>query len=365
MHRILGLNGHITVYSGKSVMKDFSAVQEYIVRDPFVTQCSPIIEKQGLFLAQGASGGIIRGIIPSASYHQNSLLSKSLLQGSIMDMETPYTVIIGHKLAKKIHMRVGDRMKIMVAQNRPTVMGFLPRSRSFRVVGIFDTGMHEYDQAFVFMSLATAQKFWDMPSDTVTHMEIFVKDPENIDNISRHMGIQLAEGFPHEELLVYDWQKANAHFFNAIQVQRNVLFLILLLIILVAVFNIVACLIMLVQDKIKDIAVLRTLGATRGAILGIFLRVGAFIGGVGTLVGTIIGLSFSYYIDHIRRFLEFCSGAELFQAEIYFLSKLPVQIRGFEVFLVAFVTIGLSFVASFYPAWKASRLHPVEGLRYE
>lgn len=364
LNRILGMNGHLTVYSQIAPLTEYPELQKILAQNANVASCIPLIEKQGLFLAKGAAGGIIRGFLPD-DLAKRSLIAQHMVHGTVEALSVPNTILIGHKLAQKIHLGLGDRLKIMVAENRPTAIGFLPRSRSFRVAGIFDSGMHEYDSAFVFISLASAQEFWDMPG-VVSHMELFLKDPEKVRTTKREIQHTLEKHFPDtaSNFVLYDWQQANAHFFNAIQVQRNVLFLILMLIVLVAVFNIVACLVMLVQDKTRDIAILRTLGATKGSILRIFLRVGGYIGVSGTLLGTLLGLGFAYNIDSIRRLLEYCSGVELFQAEIYFLSHLPVSVRLEEVYSVIFMSLGFSFLATLYPAWKASRLHPVEGLRY-
>ena len=263
-------------------------------------------------------------------------------------------------MQKKLNLYPGDALKLMAPESQATALGFIPRSRHFRIAAIFDSGMHEYDSAFVFIPLKSAQDFFEL-EDCVNGMEIFVKDPTYLSQIQTLIKKKAA---PYE-LMVYNWQEANATFFGAIEVERNVMFLILSLIVLVAVFNIISCLVMLVKDKTRDIAILRTMGASQGVILRVFFLTGSFIGILGTLVGTLLGLGFSYNIEHIRHFLEKISGVELFRAEIYFLAKLPARVELSEAALVIFIAIIFSFLATLYPAWKASRLAPVEALRYE
>jgi lipoprotein-releasing system permease protein len=219
--------------------------------------------------------------------------------------------------------------------------------------------MFEYDSTFVFMPLPAAQVYFRLPN-SVTHLETMVENPDMVGKVRSEI-YKLAG----EDVRIYDWQQANASFFNAVQVERNVMFLILTLIILVAAFNIISSLIMLVKDKGRDIAILRTMGATRGMVMRIFFLTGASIGVVGTLAGVGLGLAFSLNIESIRQFLQSITGANLFAAEIYFLSKLPARVEFAEVFQVVMMTLGLSFGATIYPAWRAAKLDPVEALRNE
>ena len=219
--------------------------------------------------------------------------------------------------------------------------------------------MYEYDSAFIFMPMADAQKFFNM-DENITNLEVFLDRHDLVPSVQRQMAAELGSG-----IRVYDWQRSNAAFFNAIQVERNVMFLILTLIILVASFNMISGLIMLVKDKGRDIAVLRTMGATKAMIMRIFFMSGASIGFFGTLFGVIFGLLFCDNIERIRRFLEGLTGTDLFSAEIYFLSRLPAEVDPVEVVAVVLMALFLSFAATIYPSWRAARLDPVEALRYE
>jgi lipoprotein-releasing system permease protein len=352
--RILGLNGHLTLYaqSGHEGALDLPRLSKF----SGVLSVTPLLEKQGLCITHsGATGTMIRGLNPE-DLKKRTLVAKNFIQGGLSRFGEANTVVVGSKFARKLGIRLGDSIKIMAAEGRHTAFGTLPRTRHFQVVGIFESGMYEYDSAFVFMPLSSAQQFFETPK--VAGVEIFMKDPDRLGPIKQYLSSLQGVYF-------HDWQEANGHFFNAIQVQRNVMFLILTLIVLVAVFNIVSCLVMLVKDKTKDIAVLRTLGATRSMIMRVFFYTGAFIGVLGTAAGTLLGLGFSYNIEAIRQILEKMSGIELFQAEIYFLSKLPSRVDLHEVSAVVLMALGFSFIATIYPAWRASRLNPVEGLRYE
>jgi lipoprotein-releasing system permease protein len=240
-----------------------------------------------------------------------------------------------------------------------TPMGTTPRIKAYKIAAVFEIGMSEYDSAFVFMPLTEAQAYFNRAGD-VTAIEIYTNDPDHIDRFR-----QVVTDAAARPIYMIDWRQRNATFFNALQVERNVMFLILTLIVLVAALNIVSGLIMLVKDKSSDIAILRTMGATQGAMMRVFLITGASIGVVGTVVGFLLGTVVCLNIEEIRRFLSWLTNTELFSPELYFLSKLPADMNLRETLAVLVMALGLSLLATLYPSWRAARLDPVEALRYE
>ena len=254
---------------------------------------------------------------------------------------------------------MGDSLTLISPQGSATAFGTVPRFRAYHIVATFNVGMFEYDSSFIFMPLDVAQVYFRLP-EAASALEVIITDPDRV-NALRPPILGALDG----QARLTDWQQVNAHFFNAIQVERNVMFLILTLIILVAAFNIISSLIMLVKDKGRDIAILRTMGATRGMIMRIFFISGASVGVVGTVLGFLLGLGFADNIETLRRWLEGLTDTELFAAEIYFLSKLPAKIGPGEVAMVVLMALALSFLATLYPSWRAARLDPVEALRYE
>jgi lipoprotein-releasing system permease protein len=356
--RILGINGHIGVYGAGAPLSGFDPLAESIRKLPGVTRVIPTAEGQVFATsAGGGTGAIVRGV------RAQDLLTRPIFQkkyrGNPGDFAGDDAVVIGKRLAEKLGVRIGDSISLISPKGNATAFGTVPRMRGYRVVGTFDVGMFEYDSGFVFMPLEAAQTYFRLP-DSVTQIEVFLENPDMVPEVRKAIW-DLAGG----SATVYDWQQANANFFNAIQVERNVMFLILTLIILVAAFNIISSLIMLVKDKGRDIAILRTMGATRGMILRIFFLAGASVGVVGTVAGTLLGVWFATNIENIRQFIQSIIGRELFAAEIYFLTQLPARVEPREVVTVVLMALGLSFAATIYPAWRAARLDPVEALRYE
>lgn len=357
--RILGINGHLSVYGDTQQLSGYDELAEKLRKVKGVLSVTPMIEGQVMATASGAArGAIVRGLRPH-DLAQRAIVAANVQGGSLDDFKGDDAVLIGVRLAEKLGLAVGGRVNLISPQGNVTAFGTVPRMRAYRVVGTFNIGMFEYDSAFVFMPLEAAQVYFRMPG-AVTNLEVFIGDPEAAYRMAGRLQDQLGPG-----RRVHDWQRVNSSFFNAIQVERNVMFLILTLIIVVAAFNIVSSLIMLVKDKGRDIAILRTMGATRGSVMRIFLLSGASVGVIGTGLGFVLGLAFSLNIETIRQWIQGLTGTELFAAEIYFLSRLPAVVDAGEVATVVLMGLVLSFLATLYPSWRAARLDPAEALRYE
>lgn len=360
LSRVLGLNGHLGVYaSSGTLLGNYDALANDVRGVKGVTAVMPLIEGQVMVSsARSAQGAIVRGL-PASDFAKRPILANGIKGGTIESFSDSDTVFIGDRLAQKLGVFVGEEITLISPKGTITAFGTVPRMRTYTVGATFSVGMYEYDSGFIFMPLPSAQKFFDT-DNAVTNLEVFVEDPDDVAVIQNRISDVLGGG-----VRIYDWQRSNATFFNAIQVERNVMFLILTLIILVAAFNMISGLIMLVKDKGRDIAVLRTMGATKGMVMRIFFMSGASVGVLGTAFGVLFGLLFCDNIENIRQFLQSLTGTDLFSAEIYFLSKLPAKVDPVEVVSVVVMALFLSFAATLYPAWRAARLDPVEALRYE
>jgi lipoprotein-releasing system permease protein len=360
VNRILGLNGHLGISSTlANGIDDYETLTSYIAQNPNIMAATPQIESQVLVSANNVTiGAVVRGVIWS------DLAIRAPLWDSITDeiitrFRDDKAILIGKTMARNLNLAQGDSITLLAPKGRSTAFGSIPTRQSFIIGGIFDVGMHEYDSSFVFMPLPTAQKFFSMP-DRVSGIELYINDPDDAPIVKAEMTRILPE-----KTAVFDWMDRNRNFLNALQVERNVMFLILTLIILVAAFNIISSMIMLVRSKNADIAVLRTMGLGRTSLLKIFLLTGTSIGIIGTIVGSLLGLLFCWNIEGIKSFIENLTGSELFSAEIYFLSKLPAVVEPTEVGVVIVMTLTLSLLASLYPAWRACAIAPAEVLRYE
>ncbi|HEX6980525.1 MAG TPA: lipoprotein-releasing ABC transporter permease subunit [Alphaproteobacteria bacterium] len=357
--RILGLNGHMTVYGQGGPLTDYVDVTDRMRGLPQVVAAAPIIEGQVLATANGVAGGaLVRGMRPE-DLRNRTLVASHIVGGDLARFEGEDVAVIGSRMAQRFGLRIGDSITLISPQGTTTAFGTVPRMRAYRVVAIFEVGMFEYDNTFVYLPLQAAQLFFRL-GDGVSGIELMVQDPDRLRDMRRTVAEALGPGFR-----IFDWQQANSSFFNALQVERNVMFLILTLIILVAAFNIVSSLIMLVKDKSKDIAILRTMGATRGAVMRVFFLAGASVGVTGTIAGFVLGILFTANIETIRQWLQALTGTPLFSPEIYFLSRLPAKVDPMEVVSVVVMALALSFLATIYPSWRAARLDPVEALRYE
>ena len=359
LDKILGLNGHLLVQPLESPLTDWKEVADRINTVKGIRLAAPIVEGQALATSPfGATGVLIRGI-RSDDLTNITSIAKNIKQGTLEGFDEGQGLAIGRRLADQLSVRAGDNITIVAARGAVTPMGTLPRTKSYRVAAVFEIGMTEYDSAFVFMPIAEAQAYFNRPND-VTAIEVYTTDPDRIDEFRKN--VTEAAGRP---IFMVDWRQRNATFFNALQVERNVMFLILTLIVLVAALNIISGLIMLVKDKGGDIAILRTMGASQGAIMRIFLITGASIGVVGTVIGFLVGTVICMNIEQIRRFISWLTNTELFSPELYFLSRLPAEMDTGETFAVVLMALTLSLLATLYPSWRAARLDPVEALRYE
>src|SRR6202051_1614149 len=359
LSKILGLNGHLLIQPLESPLTDFAAVADRVAKVDGVYLAAPLVEGQALASSPfNASGVVVRGM-RGGDLMKLSQIAKNVKQGSFDGFDDGQSSAIGSRLAEQLSVRVGDNLTLVAPRGAVTPMGTTPRIKAYKIAAVFEIGMSEYDSAFVFMPLVEAQAYFNRAGD-VTAIEVYTNDPDHIDHFRK--AITAAAGRP---IYMVDWAQRNATFFGALQVERNVMFLILTLIVLVAALNIVSGLIMLVKDKSSDIAILGTMGATQAAIMRVFLITGAAIGVVGTLTGFFGGLMICLNIESIRQFLSWLTNTELFSPELYFLSRLPAEIDFGETSAVVIMALTLSFLATLYPSWRAARLDPVEALRYE
>ncbi len=361
--RIVGMNGHVVVYHQDGAIADFDFLIDKIKQNKVVEQRAtgivPIAEGQVMATANGNNtGAMIRGIRMSdlAKKTQNGTRIYGKDLSAISDGE----LVAGASLTRALRVTMGDKISLVSANAAtPTPFGSMPRIMSYPVMSSFFMGMYEYDSGYIFMPLETAQKYLNI-GNSVTHIDVFLEDPEDTTVVVESLARLLPEGF-----VVRDWRDLNRGFVGALQVESNVMFLILLLIVIVAAFNIVSSLVMLVKDKNKDIAVLRTFGVSRRSMMKIFVLSGTSIGIIGALFGTILGVVVAIYIEPIRQFFQWLTGRDLFPAELYYLSELPSKLVWTDVLGIALIAILLAFLATLYPAWKAANTDPVEVLRNE
>jgi lipoprotein-releasing system permease protein len=359
LSKILGLNGHLLIQPLEQPLTDFADVSARVAKVNGVYLAAPLVEGQALASSPfNASGVVVRGM-RGQDLAKLTQVSQHIKQGTLDGFDDNQAIAIGSRLAEQLSVRAGDNLTLVAPRGAVTPMGTTPRIKAYKIAAVFEIGMSEYDSAFIFMPLTEAQAYFNRAGD-VTAIEVYTDNPDRIEDFRK--AVTEAAARP---IYMVDWRQRNATFFNALQVERNVMFLILTLIVLVAALNIVSGLIMLVKDKSSDIAILRTMGATQGSIMRVFLIAGASIGVVGTLVGFLLGLLICLDIENIRRFLSWLTNTELFSPELYFLSQLPAVMNFKETTAVLIMALGLSLLATLYPSWRAARLDPVEALRYE
>jgi len=358
--RILGINGHLIVYNNNGTeISNYNEVVKRILDTENVVAVTPHLEGQALAKTKSmVSGVIVRGTNWS-DLAAKKILWQSLDQLSIKNFKDKKSIIVGYRLAQRLNINIGDYISLLSPNGMETALGVLPIKQKFLIGGFFDIGMYEYDNNFIFIPWKKAENF--LSTKDIAHgIEIFLNDQKFTSQVHDDLIVKLNNNFT-----IIDWKKRNSSFMNALAVEKNVMFLILTLIIVVAAFNIISSMIMLVQTKKSDVALMRTMGASKYFIIRIFLLTGSIIGVLGTFIGAIIGLIVSNNIEEIRRFISTVFGQELFSAKIYFLSNLPSKINFNEVFIVICISIFLTLIASIFPAWKASKITPAEALRYE
>jgi lipoprotein-releasing system permease protein len=359
LDKILGLNGHLLIQPIEKPLSDWEAVAARINKVPGIRMAAPIVEGQALASSPFNAGGVLVRGIRLQDLEKLPSVAKNIKQGTLDGFDDGQGVAIGRRLADQLSLRSGDNITLVAPRGAVTPMGTTPRIKVYKIAAVFEIGMSEYDSSVVFMPLKEAQAYFNRAGD-VTAIEVYTDNPDRVDRY-RKLVTDAAE----RPIFMIDWRQRNATFFNALQVERNVMFLILTLIVLVAALNIVSGLIMLVKDKGSDIAILRTMGATQGSVMRVFLITGAAIGVVGTFVGLLLGIIVCLNIESIRQFLSWLTNTELFSPELYFLSKLPADMDTGETTAVVVMALSLSLLATLYPSWRAARLDPVEALRYE
>ncbi|HEX2591101.1 MAG TPA: lipoprotein-releasing ABC transporter permease subunit [Rhizomicrobium sp.] len=361
LSRILGLQGHVIVQGSSQGIPDFDRVVGRINAVPGVVHASPVVEGQVLASSGGRSvGALVRGLRRDDLKSLNLVSDHIMPQAALTNFGGGEGVIVGYRLAQKLGLSPGMNITLIAPQGDVTPFGTTPREKTYSVAGTFNIGMSEYDQTFIFMPLDEAQLYFNM-GENAGDIQVMIDKPDNAKTVA--MSVSTAAG-PYTR--TYSWEQMQSSLFGALQVERNVMFLILTLIILVAALNIISGLIMLVKDKSGDIAIMRTMGATRGAMMRIFLIAGASIGVFGTFFGFLIGVLFCSNIENIRQGLIRLTGdTNIFDPTIYFLSQMPAQMDTGEVTAVVIMSLALSLLATLYPSWRAARLDPVEALRYE
>jgi lipoprotein-releasing system permease protein len=356
--KMLGLNGHVVVHS-LSAFTDYDEVAGRIRDVDGVKYALPLVEGQVMVSTPAtSSGALVRGLREN-DLKNLTAVSKNIRFGTLDGFDEEPGVALGSRMANDLNVKVGDEVSLLTPRGPSTALGTAPRVKRYPVAAVFEIGMSEYDASILFMPLKEAQLYFNQP-DTVTVLEVVLDSPDEVGKLGPRI---VTAGGP--SIYITDWRQRNATFFTALEVERNVMFLILALIVLVAALNIISGLIMLVKDKGHDIAILRTMGATRGSVMRVFFITGTSIGIVGTLAGLALGVLVCLNIDRLREFIGWITNTELFAPELYYLSQLPAEMDPGETAAIVTMALVLSILATLYPSWRASRLDPVEALRYE
>ena len=358
LDKIVGINGHIFIAPIEKPLTDYAELSSRIAKVAGVRRAIPMVEGQAFGSSQyNGSGVLVRGV-RGEDMQRIAAVANNLRQGTLENFDQRGGVALGRRLAESLSLQVGDTFTLVTPRGASTPFGTAPRIKGYPVVAVFEIGMSEFDATFAYMPLGEAQAYFNREGD-VSVVEVFLDDADQVDDA--RVAIEAAAERP---ILLTDWRQRNRTFFAALEVERNVMFIILTLIVLVAALNIISGLIMLVKDKSHDIAILRTMGATRGAIMRVFLITGASIGILGTLAGFALGLLIAANIQGIQNFLSWAMNKQLWDPTMRFLSEIPAEINPGEVTTVLVTAMILSLLATLYPSWRAARLDPVEALRY-
>ena len=358
LSHVLGIQGHVTLAKADGVFQNYEELITKLNKIPDITYVAPLVIGQGMATSKSDNSGVIVRGMTATDLKKKPMVYESITDQELDNFEEGKGVILGISLAQKLNVRIGDTIKIVAPDSTNTVIGNIPRIKTFPVIGLFDVGLYQYNSSTIFMPLSDAQIFFKK-YDAVTEIEIMLKNPEQLQSIKKQISTLVGD-----DVKLIDWQKSQEKFFRALEVERTVMFLILTLIILVAALNIISGLIMLVKEKSSNIAILRTIGASKGSIIRIFIISGSMIGITGTFLGVILGVSFAMNIDRIKDALESITGTNLFDPVVYFLTTLPSDLEISSVIKVAGMSLIFSVLATIYPAWRASRLTPAEILRY-
>ncbi len=358
MSLVLGANGDLLVYDPRGRLEQYDALAARLNDLEPVAEVVPVIRGQVMVTANGVAAGAIVHGMRRADLARRPLVATNIRSGALDDFGGARSVVLGSRLADKIGVTAGEVVTLVSQQTTPTAFGAMPRQKRYRVAATFEIGMFEFDDTFVFMPLEEARLFFRLPG-AATGLEVALGERSDVDSARREIAAVLDPG-----LRIFDWREAYGPFFDTVRAQRNVLLLVLSLIILVAAFNIISGLNMLVRDKRAEIGILRTMGATRGMIMWIFLINSAAVGFAGTAAGVALAVVISDQLETIRRWLEDLLGIDLFSPELYFLAELPARIQVADVAWIAAMALGASLLATVYPAWRAASLDPVEALRY-
>jgi len=360
LHSILGFNGHINIQAKQLGLSDYQQIVQDIEKaSQDIKEIYPVIERQTMIAAgRVASASVTRGM-EYKDIQKKEILSKNIIRGDLANLEEGNAIIIGDVLANNMRVDIGDDVKLIAPSGTYTVLGQLPRAKTYKIAAIFKTGMYLYDNSYVFIPLSLAQLQFGLP-EQISYLELELNDMSAIDQVRG----KLHEIF-NNQYIISDWKRDNSQLLQALDIERVVMFLILTLIIIVAAFNIISSMVMLVNNKNKDIAILRTMGASRMMIMRIFIICGSLIGMIGTIIGILLGIGFASNIETIRKFLEKLSGITLFDPLIYYLAQLPSVIVQEDVVRIGVMACILSLLATLYPAWRASRMEPADIIRNE